>query len=369
MGYRATCIAHPRFGVPAHSSEQLSQAGADLLLLRPGRGSSPITVLRVIAALNRVHPDVVIAHSGELVGLIAPLKRLYGDPQFIFVKRGFRTPWGVWATFLHVALGYVDAVAAVSGAVARFWALDQPKWDPSRLFVLPNGIRIPSSEEVPPRSALREELGLPMDARLVGTVGRMDWSKGHQYLIRALPMILKRVPQVHLVLAGDGPYLADLQRLATDIGLQHRVHFLGWREDIYTALAAMDVFVHPTLLEGPRQRARRAPRPTAPVAPDLGGEPFGRAVVEASAVGRPVVATDAGGHREVIVHGETGVLIPPADSRAIGDAVVGLLNDPGKSRAIGQAARERACREYSLEALGARYHRLIQRLLAERSQT
>lgn len=86
----------------------------------------------------------------------------------------------------------------------------------------------------------------------------------------------------------------------------------------------------------------------------------------ASAVGVPGAATDSGGHREIVVHGKTGLLVPSGDPVRLAQAVVELLSDPGRRRSMGQAARERACREYSLPALGCRYHQLIQELLSER---
>lgn len=363
LGYRVTCLAHPRFGVPLHTSEQLSEAKVQLHLLRPGRVVSPLTICQVLVALRDLCPDVLIVHRGELVAMAAPLKGLYGNPRLVFAKRGFWSPQGVWRALLRRAAAHVDAVAAVSLAVGRFWALDQPDWEPSTIFLVPNSVRIPSPDRIPPPSILREELHLPPDARLVGAVGRMAWAKGHQYLISALPPILGSFPQTHLVLAGDGSYLADLRALTEHLGLRDRVHFLGWREDIYTVLGALDVFVHPTLLELMPRRSFVGRWGTVPMTPGLAGEPFGRAVLEASAAGVPVVASDAGGHREVIIHGKTGMLVPVADPDAIAEAVIDLLAAPEKAEAMAEAARERVCREYSIQALGQRYHHLIQRLL------
>jgi len=363
LGYRVTCLAHPRFGVPEHSAAQLAAAGAELRLLPAGRVVSPPTVLRVVAALSRLSPDVLVVHSGPLVALLAPLKGHYGNPRLIFAKRGFWDPRGLWRPLLRRAAGRVNAVAAVSHAVARFWALAQPDWDPSSIFVIHNGVAVPAPNG-PSRDALREELGLPKAAKVVGTVARMDWEKGHQHLIESLPLVLGRVTDAHLVLAGDGAYLPELRRLAANLGLAERTHFLGWREDVATVMRGMDVFVHATLLETtPYQSPGRARR-GVPLSPDLAGEPFGRAVIEAGAVGVPVVATDAGGHRECVVHGETGLLVPVAAPEALAEAVLQLLTHPDEARRMGEAARQRVLRDFSLSALGRRYHDLVQRLVA-----
>ncbi len=170
-----------------------------------------------------------------------------------------------------------------------------------------------------------------------------------------------QVPDVHLVIAGDGPALPSLKRQAEEGGLGGRVHFLGWREEIGTVLAGLEVFAHPTPLEFPGPRLRVVNQE-----PIVAGEPSGRSVVEASAVGVPVVVTDAGGHREIVVHGKTGLLVPSGDPVRLAQAVVELLSDPARRRSMGQAGRERARREYSLPALGCRYHELIQELLSQR---
>jgi glycosyltransferase involved in cell wall biosynthesis len=362
-GYRVTCLAHPRFGVPPHSAAQLSEAGVELRLLRPGRVTSPLTLLRILAALSRLSPDVLVAHSGPLVALLAPLRRHYGNPHLILAKRGFWTPVGLWRPLLRRAAGHVDAVACVSGAVARFWRLAEPDWDPSSIFVIHNGVAVPA-ESSASRDALRQELGLPATAQVVGTVARMEWEKGHQHLIESLPRVLERVPDAYLVFAGEGAYLRQLRRLAADMGLSERVLFLGWREDVPTVMRGMDVFVHATLLETTPHHSHRPPRRTVPLSPDLAGEPFGRAVIEAGSVGVSVVATDAGGHRESIVHGETGLLVPVADPEALAEAVLHLLIHPDDARRMGEAARQRVLRHFSLSALGRSYHYLIQRLIA-----
>lgn len=331
-------------------------------LLPPGRVVSPPTLLRVVTALSRLSPDLLVVHSGQLVALLAPLKGRYGNPRFIFAKRGFWDPRGLWRPLLQRAAGQVDAVAAVSHAVARFWSLAQPDWDLSSIFVIHNGVAVPA--QAGPRGALREELGLPSEAKVIGTVARMDWEKGHQHLIESIPLILGRLPDVHLVLAGDGPYLPELRRLAAVLGLTERVHFLGWREDVATVMRGMDVFVHATLPETMPHHSAGGTRWGAPPSPDLAGEPFGRAVIEAGAVGVPVVATDAGGHRECVVHGQTGLLVPVGDPAALAESAVQLLTHPDEARRMGEAARQHVLRHFSLSALGRNYDHLIQHLMA-----
>jgi glycosyltransferase involved in cell wall biosynthesis len=356
LGYRSTILAHPRHAVPEPAAQQLTQAGVHVELLPRG-----LTGLRVLAALERLRPDVLVVHSEHAVAMLAPLKHRFGSPRFIFAKRGFWAPHGIWTRLMRRAGPQVDAVACVSHAVANFWTQAQPEWDRSRIHVVHDGIEPPGP--LPPRTALRAELGLAPDTPLVGGIGRMVWAKGHRTLIEALPLIRDVVPDAHLILAGDGPYRATLQRVAEETGLVEHIHFLGWREDALAVLSALDVFVHPTLLERLPFKGNLELLGRVPLAPSLAGEALGRAVLEACAAGVPVVATDAGGHRDVITHGQTGLLVPLAEPEALAEAVTYLLTHPTEAQAMAAAAQHRVNLDFSLAALGDRYHHLIQRLL------
>lgn len=364
LGYRVTCLAHPRRNVPQQSRADLAEAGAVLDLLPPSRLRSPLTLGRVIGALKRLRPHIVLCHSVELLAWLACTKVHFGSPRLVFVKRGLQAPYGMWRALLDRRRTQADAVVCVSRVVANCWMLAQPHWHSGPTYVIHCGVRVPGCDAMPQRAALHRELGLPADAALVGVLGRMDWAKGHQYVIRALPLILKQRPDVHLVLVGTGPYLPHLKRLATEMGLDRCVHFLGWREDVLTPLAAMDVFCHATLLETMPRHSCLSRWGTLPLSPDLAGEALGRAVLEASAAGVPVVATDAGGHREIVQHGSIGLLVELADPQALADAALRVLAEPEKSRAMADAARERVSRHFSLGAMGQRYHYMIQEVLA-----
>jgi glycosyltransferase involved in cell wall biosynthesis len=364
LGYRVSRIAHPRGDVPDRTAQALRDAGVDLHLVPPG-GPSPLgAVAGLLRALRRLQPMVVIAHAGHLAAL-AGLKRHYGEPRLILRQGGFQSPSGLKGLLFSRALPHLDSVVCVSHAVARYWSCLHPEWDVRSLAVVHNGVPLATPDTGPDREAARDSLGLPRDARLVGTVGRAEWRKGHQYLIRSLPLLLRQCPDAQCVLVGDGAYMGDLRALADRLRLNGRVRFLGWREDVGPVLAALDVFVHPTLPESGGWASYLSRWQRAPMAPALSGEGFGNAVVEAAAAQLPVVASAAGGHCEVIAHGETGLLVPPADEGAIAEAVAYLLNHPSDAQAMGQAALERVRQRFSLETMGRQYHFLIQALLAQ----
>jgi len=191
----------------------------------------------------------------------------------------------------------------------------------------------------------RARWGVPRDAPLVGMVGRLRPWKGQEHFLRAMALVAAQQPDAWFVLVGGAifeerePFLPSLRHLADSLELGDRTVFAGQVEDVAAAYAAMDVVVH------------------CSVEP----EPFGRVVIEAMAASRPVVAYDWGGPHEIMVPGETGLLVPPGDIGHLSAAVLSLLRDPEKRQAMGAAGRARAAGHYDARATA----RQVQDLLVE----
>jgi glycosyltransferase involved in cell wall biosynthesis len=218
---------------------------------------------------------------------------------------------------------FVDGLIAVSDDVARTVRTDLR---PARrkVITIPNGVDVPRYAQPIDREFARDGLGIPRDASILIVVGKLMEQKGHLFLLRALPLLSQRFENLHVLLAGEGPLREDLGAMATALGVADRVHFVGNRGDISMLLAASDLFVLPSIWEG-----------------------LSMALLEALASGLPVVATDVSGSREVVVDGETGWLVPPADAERLGEAIAMLLRQPAEARRRGQAGRDRVERYYS----------------------
>jgi glycosyltransferase involved in cell wall biosynthesis len=166
--------------------------------------------------------------------------------------------------------------------------------------------------------------------RAIGLFGQMLPYKGHKTLIEAAPSVLKRHPKTAFFIVGareNPPYEAELEDAMARLGVASAFHFTGWREDVQRIIQAMDAIVVAT---------------TTP-------EPAALALMETMAMDRPIVATRTGGTPEIVRDGETGLLFPPGDSRALADCLVRLLDDPEMIVNLGHAGRARAEHEYSLE--------------------
>src|SRR5512138_1331147 len=236
----------------------------------------------------------------------------------------------IWHVRIAESDGVVDRalyalatdVIATSDAVARRFCGGAGK-----VRLVPNGIDLARFAPRGPSPALRATLGVPPAAPLVLSIGRFVAEKGHRHLLEAAALIERGKRGVHWVLVGEGELESQLRREASALGLESQVHFPGWRDDVPDVLAVADVFVLPSENEG-----------------------FGRVVVEAMAMACPVVATAVGGAPEIVRDGETGVLVPPSDPRALAEAVGSLLDDRARAARLGAAGRARAESRFSLTA-------------------
>lgn len=178
------------------------------------------------------------------------------------------------------------------------------------------------------RAAARATLGMPPEALLIGSVGRLVALKNHRLLLELMPALAADWPAVQLVLLGDGPLRAELESLADSLGIGDRVHLLGARDDVAQLLPALDIFALPSLTEG-----------------------LSIALLEACAAGLTIVATTVGGNPEIVSDGRTGRLVPPSDIDAMRIALAELLDDPASRTRLGAAARDWVRENGSIEAM------------------
>jgi glycosyltransferase involved in cell wall biosynthesis len=314
-------------GVPVHVLPPLpsepSGKGKQAWLARAWlRTSELCTVVapraRALARLfRRVEPDLVYLANGittNLDGIIAAA--LLGLPVLCHEK-GLRRLGPVerfMSRWVDTCVGMTDQVTAhVRDRRARA----------RRFITIYDGI---DCEQFTPGGgqAIRREFGIPADAPLVGIVGHLQSWKGQLLVVEAMARARARQPELRCLIVGGvhrrgEEYAREVRERIAAEGLKRHVILTGARSDVAACMDAMDVVIHSSI------------RP----------EPFGRVLIEAMALGRPVIAPRLGGPCEIVVDGETGSLVPPRDSVALADAIVDLLADPERRRAMGRAARAR----------------------------
>jgi len=316
--------------------EEARRAGATVVTLGR-RATLDLGAWRPLLRLLRRRPvDIVHAHMfgsnvwGTLLG------RLLRTPVVIAHEH----TWSYQGQPLRRLIDreLIARLASVFVAVShetRQRMIETEGIDPSRIRVIHNGIA--------PLAAtgknVRSELGLPSGAPVIGTVAVLRAQKALQVLLEATATLRSRLPGLQLLVVGDGPERAALERRAGELGLDGGVRFLGTRTDVPDVLRALDVAV---------------------VSSDYEGLPL--SVLEYMAAGLPVVATRVGGVPEVVEHGTTGLLVERRDPAALAGAVLSLLRDPERRARMGLAGRERQRRAFSIEAFVGRVESLYEEL-------
>ncbi len=215
----------------------------------------------------------------------------------------------------------IDAYIAVCEAVKK--VLISGGIDARKIHVVHSGA-------VPPKvshgKAVRDELGVGPDEKLVGNVGALVDHKGQRYMIEAAPLVLKKSPKTKFVIIGSGELEPFLKDLAWQLHVENSFIFPGFKEDIGDYLQAFDVFVAPSHMDG-----------------------LNNSVVEAMMMGRPVVGAEAGGIPEIIEHGKTGLLVRPRDPESLANAIEELLDNPQKAARLASAGRDIALSKFTAD--------------------
>lgn len=216
---------------------------------------------------------------------------------------------------------FVDRFIVVSEALDKVMR-ERHRIEPQKLVTIFNGIEtdeysIPDEEVMCGKSRLREELGLENNVPVIGAIGRLVWQKGFEYFIDVIPEVLKEFKEARFLIVGEGPLENKLKVKSKKLKVDDKVIFTGFRNDIKEILASIDIFVMPSLLEG-----------------------LPMILLEAMAMGKPIIATDIEGIKEILENGRTGLLVPPRDPQALSEAIGDLLIHKDKARQIGLAARK-----------------------------
>ncbi|MBN2114474.1 MAG: glycosyltransferase, partial [Acidimicrobiia bacterium] len=245
----------------------------------------------------------------------------------------FKRDLGAWARRHRAA-----RTVAVSEALRR-WYLEAFPVDPATVVTIPNGIPAPPPGTAQERAALRAEFGVAEGELLAVTVAIFRPGKGHDDLLDAAALLDEQA--LRFVLAGSGPEEQRLRARVRREGLEGRVAFAGFREDVAALLAAADVVVHPSHADA---------LPTA--------------LIHALAAGVPSIATDVGGIPEIVGE-DAGVLVPPGNPAALAAAVRALAHDGSRRRRMGAAARARFASCFEGGVWARRLRRLYEEVLAE----
>ncbi|HEV7666006.1 MAG TPA: glycosyltransferase family 4 protein [Chloroflexota bacterium] len=321
-----------------------------------GREISPlddlVSLAKMVRFIRQIKPDVVHTHMAKAgtVGRLAAHMcgvRLIVHTYHGHVFHGYFSPTKT-RVFLTIerALGLLTDRVIVVGDGQREEIASYGVAARQKLVAIPLGLELVQfldAEQV--RGQLRRELGIAPDVPLIGIVARLVPIKAHEVFFLAAKRVRAALPRAQFVVIGDGERRAELETLAAEMGLSDAVRFLGWRSDLKRVYADLDVVALSSRNEG------------SPVA-----------LIEALASARPVVSTAVGGVAEVVLDGETGLLVPPGDPAAFAESLVKLLNERHLAERLGLAGRQHVYPRYDSSRLVDDVRHLYLRELAARGR-
>ncbi len=328
--------------LPEAFEEELFRAGIPLELLGMKKGvPDPRAIMRLAKIVRRRQPDILHSHMVHANLLARVARTLCRVPVLITTAHNI-TEGARWREIgYRLTDCFTDLTTQVSQAgVERYIAIKAARQD--KIICVPNGVDVgrfrPDREA---GMAVRAQLGLGEDFVWLA-VGRLKEAKDYPNMLRALTVALKEFPEMKVLIAGQGPLQEDIERLAHELGIAEKVRLLGIRQDMPELMNAADGYLMSSAWEG-----------------------MPNVLLEASASGLPVVATDVGGNREII--GSGGLLVRAGDSAALAKAMLKLVRMPAAERVeMGEAGRAFIVQNYSLEKIVATWEKLYVEMLAKK---
>jgi len=324
-----------RHGIAVHCLHMVNKEGF------VGWISSTIALFQLFSYLRKVRPEIVHSFlfranilariAGYLTGvpiIISSIRVMGGEKRYFhFIER--------------ITSFMVEHYIAVSESVKNY-VMQKSKISDENITVIYNGTDIENHNYSNVKN-VKMPFGVEDGDDILVTVGRLHKQKGHAYLLHAISMVEKEMPRLKLLIIGEGEEENNLKILAETLDLTDKIIFAGLRYDVEKILPVAGLFILPSLWEG---------------TPNV--------LLEAMAARKPVIATEVGGIPEVVVHGRTGILVPPEDSDALANAIKNLLKDKLKAEEMGKAGRLRVEEHFTIAGMLKKTEKLYQRILKEK---
>jgi len=319
-GHRTALVAHPHGELRRRAEE-----GLDLVPLAPDHELDLRAAWKLSRVLKRLRPDVVHAHDphGVAMASVALSMLTSAPPPLVAARRvDFRLKRNSFSRWKY---RQVRLFIASSEAIRQLLIRDGI--EPDRVVTVHEGIDVDRMQHLEAVN-VHSTFWLPHGAPVILNVAALVPHKGQKHLIDAMPLVLRRVPDARLLIAGEGPLHAELEARIRRHHLEKHVLLVGFRTDVHGLIKGSDLFVMSSETEG-----------------------LGTSLLDAMAAGKACVGTSAGGIPEVIDEGRTGLIVPPHDPPALAEAIVRLLLDPGLRASMGQEGLRRVREKFSVQRM------------------
>lgn len=274
-----------------------------------------VSGFKIASLCRKFKFDILHLHSAHALSLGLWAKLFYKRLKLTAVRRvAFPIKKNPISQFKYKN-DHLDRIVSISDGIKRVLIEDGVPKD--KIVTIRSGVDLGRFDSVSPPRDFRKSLGIPEGDILIGTIAAITKEKGYPNLIRAAKIVLDRAENVTFLAVGDGPDEEEVQDLAGSLNLGGEFIFAGFREDVGDFFKSFDIFVLASKMEG-----------------------LGTSVLDAQAVGLPIVATTAGGIPEMIINGRNGLLVPPEDEASLADAILRLIGDEKLRQKMGENAKE-----------------------------
>lgn len=280
-------------------------------------------------------PDVLHCHSRRGADFLGGQAARMAAVPAVLSRRVDNLDLSFFATLRYRSF---QRIIAISENVAL--SLHDSGVKPDRVTIIRSAVNVDDINATPDCEAFREEFAIDTGDFVVAVVAQLIPRKGHRFLFDVIPNLRDTHPGIRVVVLGDGSGEGDLRALAAQLNLGGTVQFAGFRDDLDNYLGCFDLLVHPATQEG-----------------------LGVAMLKAAAAAVPVVAFDIAGAKEAVIHGRTGVLVPPGDVRVLQKALALMIEEPVMRQELGQAGRQRIQDEFSVDIMVESHIELYKSLL------
>lgn len=338
------------FGPGYLLDKEFFKEGISVYAISTSRKINPFLIVKgffqIYRLIQKKRFDIVHSHTsvGGLIGRVAG--KLAGVPVVIWSIHGFASHEGqnrfkkyIFLLIERLMDKFTDHYVAVSEALKKEGIQNRIS-TPDKITVIHNGIELRNFNKDFNVSQKKKELGIDMSPTIIGTVTRLEPQKAVHDFIVAVSYVKETYPDVKVVIIGDGPLRRKIEELINDLKLNDNIILLGWRNDVPEILAVLDIFCQSSLWEG------------CPMS-----------LLETMAIGKPIIATNVGGVKEIVEDDNTGILVPSGDPKAMADAIIKLTNNKEKTMKMGMNGRRRVESFFNMDLMLVKYERLYQDLL------
>lgn len=305
--------------------------------------------LRIRSYLASRDADLVHAHNGTTAFVAAVAAHLGGSAPCIFTQhflepahRSRRSPLAAFYRLAHRWVNQHTSHFIVVSDAARREMIARGDAPECRITVVPNGVPTPDADALAPAAAIRAELGIAQDALLVVCAARLEPEKDIQVLVEAMTAVARHLPNARCVIAGEGSQRREIEQRIARNGANDSVRILGFRADVQAVIRAADVFALPSRAES-----------------------FGLVLLEAMALGRPVIAVRSGGPVEIVDDNATGILVPPSSPEPLAEAILRLFREPDTRAEMGRCGLSRYRDRFTAERMARDTCRVYSRAIRE----